>query len=245
MSVNRDSHGRPQRLGVIIIDVVSGVYACQAILSALMRSMRFGQGAYIDCNLMQCAAAFQSAKLIEQYLEGGPPPMPFTPVGVMESSDGYISVAVRSDEQYTAFCRETGREDLATDPRFVNMARRNENEKILMPLIREEFRKRSSAEWAGLLTQIGAHNAPVMTHADFMEDEHVKMVKCVAWVEQDGVGRLPLANVPGTPPIGGRGFLDQSPHVGQHTVEILIERGLDRERINALITGKVFGTGTT
>lgn len=243
MSVNRDSQGKPQRLGVIIVDVVSGVYACQAILSALMRSMRFGQGVYIDCSLMQCAAAFQSAKLIEQHLEGGPPPHPFTPVGVMESSDGYISVSVRSDEQYALFCRDTGREDLATDPRFVNMAKRNENEKILMGLIREEFRKRTSADWAKLLTAIGAHNAPVMTHADFIDNEQVKAVNCLAWVEQDGVGRLPLANVPGTPPIGGRGFLDQSPHVGQHTVEILLERGFSRARIDALVDGKVFGTG--
>jgi crotonobetainyl-CoA:carnitine CoA-transferase CaiB-like acyl-CoA transferase len=62
-------------------------------------------------------------------------------------------------------------------------------------------------------------------------------------VEQDGVGRVPLANVPGTPPIGGRGFLDQSPHVGQHTVEILLERGFSRARIDALVAGKVFGTG--
>ena len=235
MSVNRDGQGRPQRLGIIIVDVVSGVYACQAALGAIMRQQRFGQGAFIDCNLMQCAAAFQSAKLIEQHLEGGPPPMPFTPVGVMETRDGYVSVAVRSDEQFNGWCRETARHDLAHDPRFATMALRNQHESQLMPLVRQEFRKRTCAQWVELLTRVGAHNSPVMTHADFLADAQVAAMNAVSWVEQDGVGRLPLANVPGLPPIGGRGSRDQSPHVGQHTVEILRERGLEGQAIETLL----------
>jgi crotonobetainyl-CoA:carnitine CoA-transferase CaiB-like acyl-CoA transferase len=241
MSINRDGQGRPQRLGMIIVDVVSGVYACQAVLAAVLRQQRTGQGAFIDCSLMECAAAFQAAKLIEQQLDGGPPPHPFTPVGVMETSDGYLSVAVRSDAQWDAFCRETGRDDLATDPRFSTMALRNRHEAALMPLVRDEFRKRGCAEWVALLTRTGAHNAPVMTHAQFVADAQVEAMGSVSWVEQHGVGRVPLANVPGLPRIGGRGERDQSPHVGQHTREILGERGFHASAIDELIAQGAVG----
>lgn len=243
MSSNRDSDGTPLRLGMIPFDVMTGVYACQAVMAALLRKFRFGQGDYIDCSLTQCAAAFQSAQFIEQAVDGGPPPLHFTPVGVMKTRDGHIGVAIRSDAQYKAFCHDIGREDLCTDPRFDRMAKRNQNTGELMPLIRAEFLRRTSAEWADVLTRAGAHNAPVMSYQDFMDDEHVKATNCFAWVEQDGVGRMPLANVPGTPVIGGRGFLDQSPHIGQHTVEILQERGMARAHIDELIARKVFGTG--
>ena len=58
MSINLDSEGTPQRLGMIAIDVLRGLYAYQAISSALIARMRYGEGDYIDCSLMQSAAAF-------------------------------------------------------------------------------------------------------------------------------------------------------------------------------------------
>jgi crotonobetainyl-CoA:carnitine CoA-transferase CaiB-like acyl-CoA transferase len=237
MSANLDAEGRPQRLNLIAIDIVTGLYGSQAVLAALLRVVRTREGAYLDCSLMQSAAAFQAGKLVEQQLDGGAPPFPQAPVGVMKAADGYIAVAIRSDEQFTGFCRFIGREDLARDPRFMPHKARLQNQRLLLPIVQAEFPKRTVAAWAAALSDIGAHNAPVLGYGDFMGDEHVRAVNAVAWAEQPGIGRVPFARVPGASTEAGR--LSRSPRIGEHGVEILCERGFAPAEIEALIARKV------
>ena len=177
MSINRDASGTPQRIGMIAVDVMTGLYAYQAISSALLRKFRFGKGAYIDCSLMQSAAAFQSAKVMEHYLEGGAPQVLYVPVGTMQTADGYINITAMRERHYVSLCKVLGREDLADDPRYNAREKRIEREAELMPVIREAFLKRTTAEWAEALTEEGVMNAPVSTYSHFLEDEHVKARK--------------------------------------------------------------------
>ncbi len=242
MSINRDTTGTPQRIGMIAVDVMTGLYAYQAISSALLRKFRFGKGAYIDCSLMQSAAAFQSAKIMEHYLEGGAPQVLYVPVGTMQTADGHINVTAMRERHYVSLCKVLGRDDLAHDERYNAREKRIEREAELMPVIRAEFLKRTTAEWAEALTEAGVMNAPVSTYDHYLADEHVKAVGSVSWMDHPGMpGALPLANIPGLAKIGAGGALDRAPHIGEHTRDILLGEGWSPAEVDDLVAAGVLG----
>jgi len=244
MSINRDGEGTPQRIGMIAVDVMTGLYAFQAISAALMRKVRFGEGAYIDCSLMQCAAAFQAAKVMEHHLEGGQPQVLYVPVGTMKTSNGYINVTAMREHHYVGLCKVLGKDEWATDPRFDSREKRIDQEKVLMPMVRAEFLKKTTEEWAAALTEAGVMNAPVSTYDDFMADEHVQAVGSISWIGHQGMdGDLPICNIPGFRRIEGGGDLDEAPSIGQHTDEILAKWGLSDNEIGELVAGGVAGRG--
>ncbi len=242
MSINRDTSGTPQRIGMIAIDVMTGLYAYQAISSALLRKFRFGKGAYIDCSLMQSAAAFQSAKVMEYYLEGGAPQVLYVPVGTMRTADGFINVTAMREHHYVSLCKVLGRGDLAGDPRYSTREKRIEREVELMPIVRAEFLKRTTAEWAEALTEAGVMNAPVSTYDHFLADEHVRTVESVSWMEHPGMpGALPLSNIPGLAKVGSNEVLDTAPHIGEHSREILLREGWTPAQVEELIAAGAVG----
>ena len=241
MSINRDSEGTPQRMGMIAIDVMTGLYAYQAISSALISRMRFGGGAYIDCSLMQSAAAFQGAKMMEYHLEDGAPQVLYVPVGTMKTADSYINVTAMRDRHYVSLCEILGIEELIEDPRFNSRDNRIDNEAILMPIIREKFLHKTTAEWCELLTADGVMNAAISTYDNYLNDEHVNAVNSVAWVEHDDMGRIPMVNIPGLPKIDGADAMTECAHIGQHTAAILDEAGYGADEVAALIASKAAG----
>ncbi len=245
MSINRDASGAPQRIGMVAIDVMTGLYAYQAIASALLRKFRFGEGAYIDCSLMQSAAAFQSAKVIEHYLEGGAPQVLYVPVGTMQTEDGYINVTAMREHHYVSLCKALGRDDLADDPRYNSREKRIAREAELMPLIRAEFTKRTTAAWADALTEAGVMNAPVSTYDHYLADEHVKAVESISWMEHPGMpGTLPVSNIPGLARIGAQDALDRAPHIGEHSREILLREGWTLAQVEEFLATGVVGEMT-
>ena len=242
MSINRDASGTPQRIGMIAIDVMTGLYAYQAISSALLRKFRFGKGAYIDCSLMQSAAAFQSAKVMEHYLEGGAPQVLYVPVGTMQTADGYINVTAMREHHYVSLCKVLGREELADDPRYDAREKRIEREAELMPIVRAEFLKRTTGDWAEALTEAGVMNAPVSTYDRYLADEHVKAVESVAWMEHPGMpGALPVSNIPGLAKVGSDEALDTAPHIGEHSREILLREGWTPAQVEELVAAGAVG----
>jgi len=241
MSINRDERGAPQRIGMIAIDVMTGLYAYQAVASAMLKRFRFGGGRNIDCSLMQSAAAFQAAKIMEHYLEGGAPMVLYMPIGTMKTADGHINITAMRDRHYVSLCKVLNLEELIDDPRFDNRDKRVERADELMPLIRAEFTKRTTDEWAKLLTDAEVMNAPIATYDDFMADPHVKAFNSIVYSAHQTVGKLPLVNIPGLDPIDPAAALAECPHIGQHSEEILAEAGYDAAEIGALIAGKAVG----
>ena len=242
MSINRDSEGTPQRLGMIAIDVMTGLYAFQAISSAIIARMRFGDGAYIDCSLMQSAAAFQAAKIMEYHLEGGEPQVLYVPVGTMKTADSYINITAMRDRHYVSLCKVLNLEELITDPRFDTREKRIKNESQLMPYIRAKFLNKTTAEWCKILTEEGVMNSAISTYDTYLEDEHVQSVDSIAWLEHQEMGLLPLVNIPGLPKIEGPDELTACAHIGQHTNAILAEAGYNHDEILALLSSKSVGT---
>ena len=243
MSINKDKDGIPQRIGMIAVDVMTGLYAFQALSAALMRKFRFGEGTYVDCSLMQAAAAFQNYKLMEYELEDGAPQVLYVPVGTMKTSDGYINITAMRDRHYVSLCNILGRPDLIDDERFNTRDKRVAREAELMPMIREAFLHKTTAEWAELLTSEGVMNAPVASYGDFLADEHVKAVKAVVEAPHQGMAPVPMVNVPGLPPVDPASPLSEAPHIGQQTAAILAEAGYTKEAIAGLAERKAIRLG--
>ncbi|MBT6275334.1 MAG: CoA transferase [Chromatiales bacterium] len=229
MTVNKDSQGMPNRLNMIPIDVTTGLYAFQSLSTALMRKFRYGTGCYIDNNLMQSAAAFQAAKIMEFHLENGEAQVLYVPVGTMRTADGYINITAMREHHYHSLCEAIGLPELAHDERYDTRDKRIEREHELMPVIRAQFTAKTTAQWAEELTVAGVMNAPVMNHGDFMNHEHTKATGAVAYIDHPETGTIPMPHIPGLPRIDGEDAMTRAPQLGEHTDEILTEWGYGAE----------------
>lgn len=229
MSINKSSSGLPQRSGMVAMDVMTGLYGFQAVAASLLARFRFGVGKWIDCSLMQSAAAFQVAKVIEYKLQDGQLGNLYAPVGAFETADGIINITAMRDEHFSALCGVMGRADLLSDERFRSRQSRVDNEPALEEILRSEFKKKSARQWAEILTGVGVMNAVVLNYDQLLANEQIKAVSSFDWSEQPELGRVPISRVPGM-----LANTDPSPSIGKHTAEILMEMGLSSELINKM-----------
>ena len=231
MSMNRDKDGLPQRVGMIAIDVMTGLYAFQAVSAALYaRTVQGAPGRHIDMSLQQSAGAFMAAKMIEYHLEGPVPQVVGVPVGTFESADGFVNINARREKHFEALCGLVGRPELAQDPRFAGYEARIENEAALMALLRPLVRERSTAEWVRLLGEADIIAGPVNDFSAYFREPQVLHNESVAWQEHDAVGRVPMHVVPGIETAPEGSFLATAPDLGAHSRIVLREYGYtDRE----------------
>jgi crotonobetainyl-CoA:carnitine CoA-transferase CaiB-like acyl-CoA transferase len=240
MVLNKDSSGTPQRVPMIAIDVTTGLFAANAITSALVRRLRFGEGAFIDCSLLQSAIAFQASRIIESYFQGDKPESMYVPVGVLPTKDSFLSISVSRDNHFVELCKAMGRAELAFDPRYCDRAARVAHEDELMPIIRAVFKTRTTREWIDVLTAAGVLHAQIRSYEDVLGDAEIKRLGYLEWLEQDGISvEVPIPNIAGARRASDGGRLTQSPRLGQHSREVLAEYGVPQAEIDALISQNV------
>lgn len=244
MSINRDVTGLPQRINMLAIDFSAGLYAFQAAASALYGQAVKGKGKLIETSLLESAIVFQEAAIIESFLQDGKPEPIGMPVGSFKTKDGFMSINARRDGQFKSFCALIDREEWISDPRFIGPRERVANYEVLMSQIRPIIETKTSDEWNKLLSDADILNAKVHTHMDLLNDPQVQAAKAISWVENDTLGNIPMASIPGQPmPVNGN-KLSNSPHVGEHNEEILIELGYSTANIQKLKNKGVIGTFT-
>ena len=244
MSINRDVTGLPQRINMLAIDFSAGLYAFQAAAGALYGQAVKGKGKLIETSLLESAIVFQEAAIIESFLQDGKPEPIGMPVGSFKTKDGFMSINARRDVQFKSFCALIDREEWISDPRFIGPRERVANYEVLMSQIRPIIETKTSDEWNKLLSDADILNAKVHTHMDLLNDPQVQAAKAISWVENDTLGNIPMASIPGQPmPVNGN-KLSNSPHVGEHNEEILIELGYSTANIQKLKDKGVIGTFT-
>ncbi len=235
MNLNKDKEGRPQRVDMILIDVITGLYGFQAIAAALLER-RDGQksGRYIDCSLMKCAVAFQAPKIVEYVVEGGAQAM-YVPLGVIPTRDGNVSVSVMHDHHFVSLCNALGRPDVGSSDLYDTRAKRIEREREVMDILRAEFASRTTAEIVALLTPAEVLHAPVQTYDQLLKHEQMQATSAFSWVRQDGMEpQLPMANIPGTPAATSE-RKQQAPHIGEHSLEILRQWEVPETTVSAML----------
>lgn len=241
MNLNKDREGQPQRLDMILIDVIAGLYGFQAISAALLeRAQGDKVGKHVDCSLLKCAIAFQAPKLVENVVEGGTQAM-YVPLGTLPTRDGHVAVSVMHDHHFVALCNALGRTDLATSELYDTRARRIEREPEVMNLLRAEFGRRSTDEVVELLTRADVLHARVQSYQDLLTHEQTRVADVVTWTRQDGVGiELPIPNIPGAPETSHDRDC-QSPHIGEHSVALMKAWGVPCATADGLVARGVVG----
>lgn len=243
MSLTGPADGDPHKVGVGISDVMCGMYASTALLSALRHRDATGEGQFVDLALLDTQIAWLINEGVN-YLTWGKEPVRrgnahsnIVPYDVFPTKDGYVILAVGNDGQYQRFCGFAGAPELATDERFLSNDKRVRNRDALTPILRELVRKKTTDEWVQGLAPLGVPSAPVNTVPQAFEDPQVQhrgmRIELDHPLSADGMCRLignpiKLSKTPVT-------YRRPPPTLGQHTDEVLAELlGLDDAERNKL-----------
>ena len=184
MSITGERDGQPgagpQKVGIAITDVLTGMYASVAILAAITHRERTGQGQYIDAALLDTMVAF-NANQITSYFASGRIPVRWgnahaqvVPYEVFPTADGHIILAVGNDSQFVSFCQAAGCPELAQEARFKSNSQRIVHRGELIPLIAEVMRTRSKGEWIEALEAANVPCGPINNMKEVFEDPQVR-----------------------------------------------------------------------
>jgi glutaryl-CoA transferase len=184
MSITGERDGQPgagpQKVGIAITDVLTGMYASVAILAALTHRERTGEGQYIDCALLDTIVAFNANQIVSYFCSGripiryGNAHAQVVPYEVFPTSDGHIILAIGNDGQFKRFCEIAGCAELAEEPRFKTNSQRIVHRAELIPLIAEVMRTRSKQEWIAALEEATVPCGPINNMKEVFEDPQVK-----------------------------------------------------------------------
>lgn len=228
-----DLGGGPQKVGVAVADLFTGMYSCVGILAALRHAEHTGEGQYLDMALLDTQVAML-ANLGANYLVSGKVPgragnahqniVPYQVFEVAPAADGHkdhIILAVGNDGQFAKFCQVAGCPELATDPRFAKNQDRVRNRAVLVPMLEQILRTRAKADWLAALEAAKVPCGAINNLAEVFANPQVHARGMVHQWEHPLAGPLNLVGSPiklsGTPV---RSDLPP-PLLGQHTEEVL------------------------
>jgi len=235
ISVNPGNDGAPHRVGFLVVDMVTGLYAYQALATALLARQGATQGRHIDVSLMQSAAAIQAAKIAEYALADGAPRVLNAPAGTYRTSDGWIAITLVTEAHWVAICTGLELPQLLDDPRFADFEQRAEHLQALLDILNERLPARTTSEWCARLTQAGALCNAINDFGDWLNHPHVQAIDAAPSVQQPRVGAVPTPAIPGMMVLAADDRRQVAPAVGEHGVEILRERGYGNATIEELI----------
>ena len=238
--------GGPQKAGVAVSDLMTGMYSAVAILAALSERERTGWGRQIDMALFDTMVAML-ANMNMNYLTTGASPMRagnahqnIVPYQVFAAADGHVIVAVGNDGQFLRFCEVAGRPELASDPRYAKNADRVRNRDELVPLIEALVGSQPMAFWAERLEAAGVPCGPINSIAQTLADPQIVARGLRVDLPHPRAGSVPLVASPIVID-GERAVSDRAPPtLGQHTRTVLADvLGLTDAQIDALAASGV------
>jgi crotonobetainyl-CoA:carnitine CoA-transferase CaiB-like acyl-CoA transferase len=179
MSVTGAPEGQPQKVGIAVTDILTGLYSVNAILAALHLRDRTGQGQHIDMGLLDVATAFMANQAMN-YLTTGVAParignahQNLTPYQVFDCADGWIIIATGNDAQYQRLCALLGLDGMATAPEYLTNADRIANRDEMTRLLTEATLQRSKAELLAACEAQGVPAGPINDLAEVFADPQV------------------------------------------------------------------------
>ena len=239
--------GGPQKVGVAVADLFTGMYATVAVLAALRHRDATGQGQVIDMALLDTQVAML-ANLGANYLATGEAPrrmgnahQNIVPYQVFEVADGHLILAVGNDAQFARFCAEAGCAEMASDLRFTTNSLRVKHRAELVPLLAARMRQRTRADWLAALQAATVPCGPINDLNDVFADPQVQARGMKQTLPHPLSDRLALVASPmklSATPVQLR---RPPPLLGEHTDEVLAELGLSAAARQALRMDAVIG----
>jgi glutaryl-CoA transferase len=239
MSITGEPDGPPLKVGVAIADITTGMFASIGTLAALRAAEATGRGHHVQVSLFDSQLAWLANRGSDWLVAGEEPQRlgnahpAIVPYEAFATSDGFVIVAIGTNEQYARFCGVAGLPDLAADQRYASNALRVEHRLELVARLADAIRGRSTAEWLAILEAANVPGGPVRTipeafaHAPYAVVQHahprlgsVRTVRSPIGLDGD------YHTAASAPPL-----------LGQHTDEVLAELGYDVDARAALMRG--------
>jgi crotonobetainyl-CoA:carnitine CoA-transferase CaiB-like acyl-CoA transferase len=244
MSVTGEQDGRPgggpQKVGIPIVDLMTGMYTAVSVLAALARRNETGAGDYIDIAMLDVQVATLSNQAMNYLVSGKVPRRNgnahpnIQPQDVYACADGDVILVVGNDGQFAKLCEVFGRADWARDERFATNAQRVRNIGELSAMLRDAFSQWEREQLIAALDKAGVPCGPINSVADVFQEPQVKAREMLQYVPHPSGVDVPqvaspmrFANAPGQTP-------SAPPLLGQHSDEILSELGYSAAGIEAL-----------
>ena len=220
--------GGPMRVGVAVVDLFTGLYTAVAILAALYRREKSGEGAHIDMALFDTQLAMLANQAANALISGKDPPRQgnthpnIVPYQSFDAADQPIIIAVGNDRQFARLAEICGHPEWVKDERFASNGARVANRAEMVPLVSEAIATKRAAQWLGQLEAAGIPAGPINRISQALEDvqaQHRAMVRTIAGI--------PLVGAP-VRLDGERADSDlPPPALGEHTAEVLEKLGLE------------------
>ena len=219
--------GGPQRAGVPVADIITGMYASIAICAAIAHRAETGIGQHLDLALLDSQIALLAYQNTNYFATGVAPKrignlhpniVPYQP---FKTADGDVILACGNDNLYRKFCEAAGCTELATDARFINNGKRVEHRAELTRLLGEVFSKRTTRDWVTLLEAAGVPNGPINTLAQVYEEPQVKARGIRVEMPHPVAGSVSTVASPMRFSATPVEYKQAPPVLGEHTEEVL------------------------
>ncbi|MGG4488035.1 CaiB/BaiF CoA transferase family protein [Metabacillus idriensis] len=237
MSITGEPEGKPVKSGVAIADVLTGLYTCIGIMTALYHRERTGEGQEIDISLMDCQVA-SLINVASNFLCSGIEPVRLgnqhpniVPYQVFRALDGDFVVAVGNDDQFRRFTGQLGLPDLADMKEFCTNEARIQNKERLITLCGDIIKRKTRKEWKELFDRSGIPNGPINSVKEMFEDPQMKAREMVVTMKHPHIEDLKVTGSPlklSKTPVTMK---KHPPLYGEHTNEVLQQLGYSEEQI--------------
>jgi crotonobetainyl-CoA:carnitine CoA-transferase CaiB-like acyl-CoA transferase len=219
----------PQKVGVALVDVMTGLYATIAVLAALSHRDRTGEGQHIDMALLDVQVA-TLANQASNYLTSGVAPRRMgnahpniVPYQDFPTADGDMILAIGNDGQFARFCTAAGYSEWAADERFATNPARVANRTVLIPLLRQATVMKTTAEWISTLESLAVPCGPINRLPEVFDDPQVVARGLRIDVPHPAFGSVPLVACPIRLSATPVQYRSAPPMLGEHTAEVLAE----------------------
>jgi glutaryl-CoA transferase len=236
----------PQKVGVALTDVLTGLYAVISVLAALNHRHLTNEGQHIDLALLDVQVT-SLANQAMNYLTSGEPPVRMgnahpniVPYQDFPTADGDMTIAVGNDSQFTALCQVLGHPEWATDKRFATNTLRVKNRETIIGLLSAATATRTTAEWVKACETAGVPCGPINDLKAVFDDPHIKSRQLQIEMAHPAGGMVPLVGSPMRMSATPVAYRSPPPLLGEHTLAVLETfLGLSRDEISRLSGSKV------